>query len=568
MLQKRGKGFYTMIVLIVCLTAFGIGLILRTYNSYVEQFKDNQDAKQMQLAQAVDRTIESLLNQSRHSLEYIIGLEQFQAAEEKWIRNGEYGDILNLLTESHLIHNDLISDMIAMQDGKILLGVQGQETYEFLNDDRNSTQRICLCSNGNIYLAVICKGKDNTDYAGLIDLRCLYEKISSEELAVADQLILLDQNCSVLLHYCLDQGAVKNTLVENCPKRQDFQLILSAEKNQEQGSFPFVYQNQRMEKGYQAHLMVIPSEKGGNKSFAIGMINNIDAELIPLKYSSIRWLVGVMAVLFGISLLLMLVLYYRRRDVQGAKELEVLKEKNHAMEELNRKTQEMAHHQRLEMIGTLTSGIAHEFNNLLTPIMGYSMLALEQLRPDMEEIYDNVLEIYHSSCKAKEITAQLSQYSRKNQGEPKKVLQVRKLVERVLHVAKPVCPQGVEIRMVFHDNQAEMFGSETQISQLLLNLIINAFHAMAEEGGVLTISTGLEQETVSITLQDTGCGIPEKMLPNIFEPFFTTKESGKGSGLGLAIARQIAEDHNGDIKVVSREKEGSTFIVSFPVYCE
>ena len=113
-----------------------------------------------------------------------------------------------------------------------------------------------------------------------------------------------------------------------------------------------------------------------------------------------------------------------------------------------------------------------------------------------------------------------------------------------------------------------MFGSETQISQLLLNLIINAFHAMAEEGGVLTISTGLEQETVSITLQDTGCGIPEKMLPNIFEPFFTTKESGKGSGLGLAIARQIAEDHNGGIKVVSREKEGSTFIVSFPVYCE
>lgn len=167
--------------------------------------------------------------------------------------------------------------------------------------------------------------------------------------------------------------------------------------------------------------MVIPSEKSGNKSFAIGMINNIDAELIPLKSSSIRWLVGVVAVLFGISLLLMLVLYYRRRDVQGAKELEVLKEKNHAMEELNRKTQEITHHQRLEMIGTLTSGIAHEFNNLLTPIMGYSMLALEQLPPDMEEIYDNVLEIYHSSCKAKEITAQLSQYSRKNQGEPKKV---------------------------------------------------------------------------------------------------------------------------------------------------
>ena len=113
------------------------------------------------------------------------------------------------------------------------------------------------------------------------------------------------------------------------------------------------------------------------------------------------------------------------------------------MEALNRKNQELAHHDRLQTIGTLTSSIAHEFNNLLTPIMGYSILVLEQLPSDAEELYDNVLEIYNSSRKAKEIIARLSDLSRKNTSLTFQYVSPDELVRKVLAVASPARPPHV-----------------------------------------------------------------------------------------------------------------------------
>ena len=130
----------------------------------------------------------------------------------------------------------------------------------------------------------------------------------------------------------------------------------------------------------------------------------------------------------------------RRRNERAQRELALLQEKNAAMEALNRKNQELAHHDRLQTIGTLTSSIAHEFNNLLTPIMGYSILVLEQLPSDAEELYDNVLEIYNSSRKAKEIIARLSDLSRKNTSLTFQYVSPDELVRKVLAVASPARP--------------------------------------------------------------------------------------------------------------------------------
>jgi signal transduction histidine kinase len=226
----------------------------------------------------------------------------------------------------------------------------------------------------------------------------------------------------------------------------------------------------------------------------------------------------------------------------------------------------MAHHQRLEMIGTLASGIAHEFNNLLTPIMGYSMLTLEQLPADREDLYDNILEIYNTSRKAREITSQLSQYVRKAGNEKKEYLSPEQLLTKVLHVSMPACPENVRVQKQVDCGGMQIYGNETQLSQLLLNLMINGFHAMAEHGGTLTVSGTVQKDKVIITVQDTGCGIPESVLPHVFEPFFTTKEGGQGTGLGLAIAQQIIEEHQGYIEVLSKEGEGSRFHVYLPAY--
>jgi len=110
-----------------------------------------------------------------------------------------------------------------------------------------------------------------------------------------------------------------------------------------------------------------------------------------------------------------------------------------------------------------------------------------------------------------------------------------------------------------------LYGNETQLSQLLLNLILNAFHAMAQAGGVLTLSTERRENEIVFSVSDTGSGIPEEIREHIFDPFFTTKESGAGTGLGLAIAQQVVSEHNGRITLDSTVGEGTTFSAIFPL---
>ena len=253
-------------------------------------------------------------------------------------------------------------------------------------------------------------------------------------------------------------------------------------------------------------------------------------------------------------------LWLLRRGRRSDRELKLLREKQAALEEMTRKTQELAHHQRLQVIGTLTSGVAHEFNNLLTPIMGHSLMAMELLPAQEGELYDDLLEIYQASNRAKEIITRLSVLSRKGAAPAFHPIEPNGLVRKALKTLHPV---GVEVETALECRGAWINGDETQLLQLLMNLILNACHAM-ESGGRLTVSTRISEGMVSILVADTGHGIPSEILPQIFEPFYTTKEAGTGTGLGLAIARQVAEVHEGTLTAESREGEGSVFTLNLP----
>ena len=274
-------------------------------------------------------------------------------------------------------------------------------------------------------------------------------------------------------------------------------------------------------------------------------------------------LAGSLMVL-GIGILLILALHMLHRTTRIEKEAAALRKKNEAMEELNRQTRRLAHHQRLEIIGTLTSSIAHEFNNLLTPIMGNSMMALERLPSDEDELYDELLEIYSASCKAKEIISRLSDLSRKNTETCFRQVAPDEVIRKMIRTAEPARAENVQINVNLNCWDQRLTANEIQLSQMVLNLILNAFHAMEPEGGTLTVTTGFDEKNIELRFADTGCGIPKENQPKIFEPFFTTKETGKGTGLGLAIVAQVVEDHHGKIRVESKEGSGTTFTVSLP----
>ncbi|MDP9172997.1 MAG: ATP-binding protein [Planctomycetota bacterium] len=227
--------------------------------------------------------------------------------------------------------------------------------------------------------------------------------------------------------------------------------------------------------------------------------------------------------------------------------------------------------QRLATIGTIAAVIAHEFNNLLTPIVSYSQFALQSAQsetPDMPLICKALTKAFQSSEKAGKICASMLGLAR-GESSLSRVL-VQKIVDEVLTVlARDPQKDGIALRIQVEEG-LWVDGDAVQLEQVLLNLLINARQALAGKGGSLTVKAHIaEPGFVKIQVIDSGPGIPEKLLPKIFQPFFTTKgaarkDEPRGTGLGLAICKEIVERHRGRIDVQSQVGKGTTFNIHLP----
>ena len=302
-------------------------------------------------------------------------------------------------------------------------------------------------------------------------------------------------------------------------------------------------------------------------------------ELENLRRFSMLFGAVMVVVLFG-----GVVIYVLMRNRQKLKlETKYLKEINSTLEELHQSQEEARHYQKLTTIGSLAGGIVHEFNNLLTPILGYSEFLLGQVGKG-SEYYDDIEEIRKAGIRAKEIVEQILPFSRKETGtEGFKSLKLDVVMLDAFKMVDMIRPSNIRLEQHLNDGDANIYGNATQIHQVLLNLYSNGMQSMEKKGGALTISTrrirtesmpgsyreiygGISNaEYVEIQVSDTGCGMEPKIQSQIFSPFFTTKASGEGTGLGLAVVKDILVNHGGFIKVDSKPGEGSCFHVYIPV---
>lgn len=297
---------------------------------------------------------------------------------------------------------------------------------------------------------------------------------------------------------------------------------------------------------------------------------------------------------FILSLVMLLVmnglLIERQRSRQ---EIANLRELNERLEIIHKGEEWIGHQQRLQIIGTMTGGIAHEFNNLLTPIMGYSELLMLEL-PEDSDAYENAHEIYDASEKAKDVIRQISSLSRRNVETVYKKQDVLPLLARSCKMMHSICPASITLEEDFNvPKDSAILCNSTQINQVLLNLCINAIHAIRDQenlqgtdktGNVLFQANVISRQEMEasplledhdipdnwdryllIRVKDNGCGMNKEVMRQIFTPFFTTKKVNEGTGLGLTLAEQIVLSHRGYIFAESTPGEGSVFSIFLPL---
>jgi PAS domain S-box-containing protein len=244
--------------------------------------------------------------------------------------------------------------------------------------------------------------------------------------------------------------------------------------------------------------------------------------------------------------------------------------------EKKRLERQYLHAQRLESIGTLASGIAHDLNNVLSPIL--MAIQLLQLRLADEDSHRLLSVLQANAERGAEMVKQVLSFARGVQGE-RIALQLKHLVREVVKTLRSTFPKSIEIGISLAEDLRMVSGDATQLHQVLMNLCVNARDAMPY-GGRLTIeaedihidrtfaSMNIEAKPgrqVVITVSDTGAGIPPEIIDKIFEPFFTTKETGKGTGLGLSTVIGIVKNHGGFINVYSEVGKGTQFKVYLPI---
>ncbi|MDD6440788.1 MAG: HAMP domain-containing sensor histidine kinase [bacterium] len=301
----------------------------------------------------------------------------------------------------------------------------------------------------------------------------------------------------------------------------------------------------------------------GEEDLTLYIVEDYNKVTLPLERIALYFC------LLGAVILILAMWFIHKITAQQKEELLLVKELQHEKvlnETMKKQEGLMQKYNHSKTMSVLTGSIAHEFNNLMTPIVLYTDL-LEENKVVYSEMPEEIDELKSAAKRCEELARQLLSYSR--QGKAEKVLtdyDATYAMGEAVNIIRKLLPDNIELKVNICKTQYFICGQVGALNQILLNLATNAIHAM-KDGGVLSVQFGLSTEDnnkVRLVVADTGGGIPDEVKMKIFQPFFTTKQAGEGTGIGLTVVKRLTEEHGGRVRVKTETGKGTTFILDFP----
>ncbi|AEV30317.1 signal transduction histidine kinase [Sphaerochaeta pleomorpha str. Grapes] len=584
--------------------AFGIILtvfilLVSIFHQYSTIITENSKTKQMTIAKNIAEAMSGEINQTKQGLYFFVESEDLKHALHSFTEDSIKWPLDQLVLSYSVYNSQIIGNMLISNDSlENPFWSLKQKDYTFLSTvSKDDLAEIGLWLSGpdnhDCFLSITVHNEQGVAVTAMLDLQLMYERMLSHVKLGEKGYALVKNSDGVVIMYHLREQIGVNAVTERQALYPDIQLDLaSLEKmidKQKQGkegidvyqSYWWNEENPKKITKIAAYCPVV-IDNGFLIVSAVLDYKEITDQATGGMIKVILLTLLICVILFGVVVLLI-------SSILEKNEIErrntYLNQLNKTLLTLHDNEQMILHQQRLQNIGTMTSGIAHEFNNLLTPIMGYSTLMVEQMDTD-NPYYDDVQEILKSSEKAKDIIQQILSLGKRTTETVFEYRNVATLLKKTEKMIVGILSPNVSFDLRILDDASGFFCNETQLSQIILNIVLNAEAAIGDGQGTIQVvyrkvrkaeykGTFLQNQKEGqdeqfgmfgqITVTDDGSGMDEETCSKIFDPFFTTKSATGGTGLGLSIVQNIVAAHKGTITVTSKIGVGSCFSLTFPL---
>ena len=588
---KRRKTQVLSIVIILVLTVVLGKFIYDSYHIYRKTIVGQQQQQLLTIAQSLKRSLEMYFADEINNLAIIE--ESNELYKELLIEPSEDAHLKFKETIEPFYNKwNLIGIYMVDTQGKVKFKdtlyegdkdyLQGENDFSkasILSQDK--VRQAYECGEAGFIIPIIHPIYQGEEYLGafigIVSLETIYNKlIAPTKVGEKGYVMVKDCSGNIIMHPVKEQ--IGNKIVKDRKKQfpefyfEDLERLEASQYTEKEGVAEYY--------SYWWH-QTPPTKIKKISSFTrvdlagtfwvLAVVMDYSEIVAPIQSNFIRLLSLALMVFLIIMITSIIFLRLKKKQEDLMVETEYLKNINYTLKELQASEKKIMQYQKSQTIGTLTGGIAHELNNLLTPILGYSQLAAYTM-PSNHEYYEEMKEISDAALQAKELIQQISLLSRKERLEGRSdVIDISKEIIKGVRMIEAGKEDNIEIVKDIQMDCGYIQGSTTHIQQILINLCNNACQSMEEKGGILTVKLEkLEnkeesQKYVCLTVEDIGCGIKKDLIDRIYDPFFTTKEIGEGTGIGLSIVQGIVRNYKGSIRIKSEEGRGSCFKVLLPI---